>query len=224
MARRGPSGWAGARIAVPTVFVFTTLTLSSRWCTSTSSTSAERLRLNTRLVDVVWLAIYGGVPVLDGRGVRRDNAESGWRRRRRAGSRSSCASCWSCSPSSSSASGSACWWPRAGPTADGRGPLTPLTGRAIGAWLVGLGVAAADAVPRRRARRCGRSAPPACSSACSRASPLLRYGDELAWDEAAAYGYVAFLIVLTAVSLWSLLVTGGLWARRPSRRDVRQGT
>ena len=46
--------------------------------------------------------------------------------------------------------------------------------------------------------------------------------DPLLWETNWVWGLP--LIVLTSVSLWSLLVTGGLWARRPLRRDVRQGT
>ncbi|HEY5699869.1 MAG TPA: hypothetical protein VIT01_20365 [Acidimicrobiales bacterium] len=216
-------GWAGARIALPTVFVFTALTLVVTLIHLDLFHLGSDFALNTRLVTWLWLAIYGGVPVL---------MVVAYARQRRVGLATPPPSGlpvvvrvvlvvlavvllgfgFSLLVAPSWADGG---WPWA---------LTPLTGRAIGAWLIGLGVAAADARALDDAPSLRPLGATGVLFGVLQGVALLRYGDELAWDEAAAYGYVAFLIVLTAVSLWSLLVTGGLWARRPSRRDVRQGT
>ena len=57
-------GWAGARIALPTVFVFTALTLVVTLIHLDLFHLGSDFALNTRLVTWFWLAIYGGVPVL----------------------------------------------------------------------------------------------------------------------------------------------------------------
>ncbi|MET0881702.1 MAG: hypothetical protein ABWZ14_09125 [Acidimicrobiales bacterium] len=216
-------GWAGARIALPTVFVFTALTLVVTLIHLDLFHLGSDFALNTRLVTWFWLAIYGGVPVL---------MVVAYARQRRVGLATPPPSGlpvvvrvvlvvlavvllgfgFSLLVAPSWADGG---WPWA---------LTPLTGRAIGAWLIGLGVAAADARALDDAPSLRPLGATGVLFGVLQGVALLRYGDELAWDEAAAYGYVAFLIVLTSVSLWSLLVTGGLWARRPLRRDVRQET
>jgi len=216
-------GWAGARIALPTVFVFTALTLVVTLIHLDLFHLGSDFALNTRLVTWLWLAIYGGVPVL---------MVVAYARQRRVGL---------ATPPPSGLPvvvrvvlvvlavvllGFGISLLVAPGWADGGWPwaLTPLTGRAIGAWLIGLGVAAADARALDDAPSLRPLGATGVLFGVLQGVALLRYGDELAWDEAAAYGYVAFLTVLTSVSLWSLLVTGGLWARRPLRRDVRQGT
>jgi hypothetical protein len=92
--------------------------------------------------------------------------------------------------------------------ADGRGRGRHAAHRrAIGAWLVGLGVAAAharlldDVVSLRPLAITG------VAFGVLQAVALLRHGDELAWDEPAAYGYVAMLVAVAAVSLWALLAS-----------------
>ena len=100
--------------------------------------------------------------------------------------------------------------------------IVALTSNGYWAVALGLGVAAADARALDHAPSLRPLGATGVLFGVLQGVALLRHGDELAWDEAPAYCYVAFLIVLTSVSLWSLLVTGGLWARRPPRPDVRQ--
>jgi hypothetical protein len=207
--------WAGARIALPTVFVFTALTFVVTLVHLDLFHLDRELALNTRLVTWLWLAVYGGVPVM---------MVVAHGRQRRVG--------MATRPPSGlpvvvrgvlivlaavllgfglSLLMAPTWtddgWPWA---------LTPLTGRAIGAWLVGLGVAAADARALDHAPSLRPLGATGVLFGVLQGVALLRHGDELAWDEAPAYGYVAFLVVLSSVSLWSLLVTGGLWARHSS--------
>jgi hypothetical protein len=100
--------------------------------------------------------------------------------------------------------------------ADGAWPwtLTPLTARAIGAWLVGLGVAAAHARHLDDAPSLRPLGATGALFALFESIALLREGGELDWGGVSAWVYVAVLAALGALSLWSLLVTGGLWARR----------
>ncbi|MET0827122.1 MAG: hypothetical protein ABWZ89_11465, partial [Acidimicrobiales bacterium] len=136
--------WAGARIALPTVFVFTALTFVVTLVHLDLFHLDSDLALNTRLVTWLWLAVYGGVPVL---------MVVAHGRQRRVGLATP-------PPSGLPAVvrgvltvlaavllGFGLSLLVAPNWADGGWPwaLTPLTARAIGAWLVGLGVAAADA-------------------------------------------------------------------------------
>jgi hypothetical protein len=95
-------------------------------------------------------------------------------------------------------------------------PLTPLTGRAIGAWLVGLGTAAAHARlldDRASLRPLGVTG---VVFGVLQVVALARHGDELDWGSMPAAAYLAVLAVLTLVSAWSLLPSR-LRRRRPGR-------
>ena len=84
-------------------------------------------------------------------------------------------------------------------------PLTPLTGRAVGAWLVSLGTAAAHARllgDRASLRPLGITG---VIFGVLQVIALARHGDELDWGSPPAAAYLAFLAVLTVVSAWSLL-------------------
>jgi hypothetical protein len=213
-------GWAGARIALPTVFVFTALTFVVTLVHIDLFHLDSDLAFNTRLVTWLWLAVYGGVPVL--MVVARPP-------KRRVG-----------------CDAAAEWSPGRRPRGADRPRRHPPRLRGQPARGPELGrrrmAVAADAAHRSGDRglagrpRSGGGRCPGLDHAPSlrplgatgvlfgvlQGVALLRHGDELAWDEAPAYCYVAFLIVLTSVSLWSLLVTGGLWARRPPLPEVRQ--
>ena len=195
--------WSGARIAVPAVFVFTTVTLVVTLVHLDRFHLEGDLPLSTRLVTWAWLAVYTVVPVLM-------IAASVTQRRR--------------SPAVPAPNGLpgavravlvglaavllglgvalliAPGW------ADGAWPwsLTPLTGRAVGAWLVGLGTAAAHARlldDRASLRPLGITG---VTFAVLQVIALARHGDELDWGSAPAAGYLTVLAVLAIVSGWSL--------------------
>ena len=56
--------WSGARIAIPAVFVFTTVTLAVTLVHLDRFHLGADLPLTTRAVTWAWLAVYGVVPVL----------------------------------------------------------------------------------------------------------------------------------------------------------------
>jgi len=205
-------GWSRARLAVWTVLVFTTLTLV------VTLLHLDKFHLggdhpgSARAVTVGWLAVYAVVPVvmvvllvLQTRQVRIAGALSPTARER--------------PPAPLRALlvllavvllglGTALLlapveavelWPW---------PLTELTGRAVGAWLVGLGWAAAhsrliDDLPSIRPLGLTGAA-----FVALQAVALVRYGDALTWSGLPAVGYVAVLAAIGVVAAWILVATG----------------
>ena len=87
-------------------------------------------------------------------------------------------------------------------------PLTPLTARAIGAWLVGLGWASAHARlvdDRESVRPVGLTG---AAFVVLEAVALLRYGDVVDWSGWQAAAYVAGLAWIAVVSAWILALRG----------------
>jgi hypothetical protein len=195
--------WARARIAVPAVFVFTSLTLV------VSLVHLHKLHLHNvppsaLVVASVWLAIYALVPVL---------MAIGWIVQHQQPS--------SVPPRSGLpvpirvtllvlaglllGAGLAMlvalgWAHRAWPWT-----LTPITRGAVGAWLIGLGVAAGHAWlidDKPSLRPLGLTG---VAFGLLQAVALARYGTELDWTSTSADAYVAILIALTGVSGWALL-------------------
>jgi hypothetical protein len=77
--------------------------------------------------------------------------------------------------------------------------LTPLTGRAVGAWLVGLGVSAAQTVVEADARRARPVAVGAIVLPMLAAVALLRYGSAVAWGTAGS------IVLLASLATWSAI-------------------
>ena len=84
-------------------------------------------------------------------------------------------------------------------------PLTPLTGRAIGAWNVGLGIAAGHAWLVDDAPSLVPVGVTGALFGVLQTVALLRHGDELDWSSPAAVGYVVGLAAVTVVGAWLLL-------------------
>lgn len=195
--------WSSARVAVPAVFVFTTITLVVTLVHLRLFHLGGNFPPNTRAVTWAWLAIYVLVPVVLAAGWLAQRATStvvappaGLPTLVRAvliglaivllglGAALLIAPTWADAA-----------WPWA---------LTPLTGRAIGAWLVGLGTAAAHARiidDRASLRPLGLTG---VVFGVLQAIALARHGNQLDWTGAPAAGYVLVLVTLTAVSAWLL--------------------
>ncbi|MFI7495409.1 hypothetical protein ACH9D2_11945 [Kocuria sp. M4R2S49] len=88
-------------------------------------------------------------------------------------------------------------------------PLTALTARAVGAWLVGLGWAAAYARSRGDARTVRPLGLSALAFALLQAIALLRYGDALVWAGAPAIGFAAVLLAIGVAGGWILALRPG---------------
>lgn len=85
----------------------------------------------------------------------------------------------------------------------GRDPQA-LTGRAIGAWLLGLGTAAADASLLGHLAAIRPLAVTGVAFGVLQAIALARQADELSRDTPFTVAYVATIATLTAVSAWAL--------------------
>lgn len=79
--------------------------------------------------------------------------------------------------------------------------LTPLTARAIGAWLIGLGVASGHAAREADAERVRPLTAASIVFVALQAIALLRYGDEVEWASISAVAYLAVLGVIAAIGL-----------------------
>lgn len=182
--------WVNARLALFTVWCFTAVTLVA--------TLAHRDRFHFDADGVVaqwwawtWMALYAVVPVwlgvllvaqrnLDGRDPARSAPLSpvvvallgivgalalvvG--------------TLLQCVPTRVSA-----WWPW---------PLTPLTGRAVGAWVLALGVVGVGCAVERDLRRLRPVLPAALAFGGLQLLVLVRFSDDVRWDEPATWVYAA---------------------------------
>jgi hypothetical protein len=85
-------------------------------------------------------------------------------------------------------------------------PLTPLTARAVGAWLFAIGVAAVHGLIERDAERLSVGALGYVFFGMLQLVALARYGGELRWGSPTAWGYVAFIVTALAMGAAGLLL------------------
>ncbi|MFP3915183.1 MAG: hypothetical protein ACLFWM_09930 [Actinomycetota bacterium] len=185
--------WANARIAVPTVLVFTALTLGVTLLHLENFHLGASFGAATRAVTWGWIAIYATVPVVmaslwlvqawrPGGDPERVAALPSWVRVLVAAQAlllGAMGLALLVSPTSA-----ADWWPW---------PLTALTGRAIGAWVVSLGVAAAHALVENCARRLRPAALGYVAFSLLQAWALARYPGDFAWSSGPGIVYLGFL-------------------------------
>ena len=92
----------------------------------------------------------------------------------------------------------ATWWPW---------PLSELTARAIGAWLVGLGWAAAQGQLSGDLRTVRPVALTSVAFVILQALALPRYGDALSWPSAPAIGFITVLLAIGVAGGWALALS-----------------
>jgi hypothetical protein len=80
--------------------------------------------------------------------------------------------------------------------------LTPLTGRAVGAWCLPLGLAAALAVRERDAWRLRAAAVTYVVLGVLHATVLVRFRDDIAWDRWGTWAYLAVLASMVVAGTW----------------------
>lgn len=215
------TGWGRARLTVWTVLVFTTLTFVVTLVHLDKFHLGAEQPTSARLVTWGWLAIYAGVPVamvvallLQSRVAAEPHEQV--RRPLPAALR------WLLAGLGAVllVSGVALlvdpeWAARAWSW-----PLTPLTGRAVGAWLVGLGWAATHA---RLVDDAGQVRPLGLTGTTFVVLELValaRHGDALDWSGWQAAAYVAGMAWIGLVSAWILLLrTDGTVTSSPEPRS-----
>ncbi len=198
--------WAVARVAVPAVFLFTTLTLVVTLVHLGNFHLGAEHAAVTQVVTWAWIAVYALVPLL---------MLLAWWWQHRSGARVpppaglpvAVRAVLAVLAVALVALGVALlvapgWADAAWPW-----PLTPLTGRAVGAWNVGLGVAAGHAWLVDDPGSLGPVGVTGVLFGLFQGIALLRYGDELAWGSVASVGYVAALLGVTAVGAWLLVAS-----------------
>ncbi len=203
--------WSSARLAVWPVFVFTTLTLGA------TLLHLDRFHLSSGTVPTAqiaswaWLAIYATVPVA--------MLVIGWMQiRSRPPAPKPATAGRPVLPSALrllmvAIAGvllvygvallavpvtAATWWPW---------PLSELTARAIGAWLVGLGWAAAQGQANGDLHTVRPVALTSLAFVILQALALLRYGGALAWPSAPAIGFVTVLLAIGVAGGWALALS-----------------
>jgi hypothetical protein len=92
--------------------------------------------------------------------------------------------------------------------------LTPLTARAVGAWLIGLGIASAHAAREADAVRVQPLTAASIALVVLQAIALIRYGDEMDWASVGGIVYLAVLAVIAATGL-----ANRPWRHRPDAAD-----
>ena len=195
--------WAKARVAVPAIWLFTTLTLVA------TLLHFDRFHFSSPIASALgaawfWLAIYASVPVA--------MLLIGWLQLR--------------APGGDPPRGSpAPLWMRIAVLAQGIGmlgfgmglfllpsavgplwpwTLTTLTARAVGAWLIGIGFAAIHANRENDFSRIQPLAGGYMAFAILELVALARYAGNVNWNAPAAWVYLAFLLSILPVGLFSL--------------------
>jgi hypothetical protein len=87
--------------------------------------------------------------------------------------------------------------------------LTPLTARAVGAWCLPLGLAAALAVRERDAWRLRAAAVTYVVLGVLHATVLVRFHDDIAWDRSGTWAYLAVLASMVVVGAWGWVLGRG---------------
>ncbi len=207
--------WTQARIAVPAVLMFTTLTLVATFLHLDRFHLGHGFDVATQVVTWGWISVYALVPVLMsillvfqrravGVEVPRRNSLPRWLRVvlvLHAVVMLSLGSSLFLAPGSTLA-----WWPWM---------LTPLTARAIGAWLLGLGLAAAHAVAANDWGRVAVATHSYGLLGVLEVVALMRYPNTVDWGRPATWMYLLFLVSFLLVGVY-----GWITAMRTAHRST----
>jgi hypothetical protein len=199
--------WARARVAVPAVLSFTTLTLIASLI-HLDKFHLSRPQFETVAATWIWLAVYGLVPIIMSLLLVQQLRVPGGDPPGTRPMAPAAALGLMAAGSAMAVLGVALFvapevtkgiWPWT---------LTPLTARAVGAWLIGLGIATAHA---GREADWGRVRPGAMGLAVFGALQLValaRYAATPQWGTPSAWVYLLAVIAALAIGLY------GLWAAR----------
>ena len=190
------AAWSNARIAVPAVLVFTVLTLVATLLHLDKFHFGGSSTAETQILTWAWIAIYVLVPLLmlialrvqariPGQDPPRSAALPGW-----------IYGVLAVQAVGLFAFGVALFAAPAQTAPLWPWKLTPLLAQATGAWLIGLGVAAAHALLERDARRFRPAAVGSVLLAVLQATALARYPHLFAWRSPAGVGYLIFLATM----------------------------
>lgn len=203
--------WANARVAVPTVFLFTVLTFGVTVLHMDRFHLGPDFEAGTRAVTYAWIVIYAAVPVAMALLWWLQSRQPGGDPPRRAplpgplrlvvGAQGMVFAV--AGTALLAAPEAASWWPW---------DLTALTGRAIGAWLVSFGLAAFHSLAENCLMRLRPAVWAYVALGSLQAWALARFPADFAWG---SVGGIAYLVMLGSVLVAGV---GGVVAiRRVSR-------
>ncbi len=187
--------WSGARLAMPTVLFFTTITLVL------SLIHLDKFHTDS-LFGIAWLVVYACFPVSmtailflqvrnAGGDVPRRSALPGWVRLTLAAQAAVLfvlGAMLYVAPVDA-----ASLWPW---------PLTPLTGRAVGAWLLGTGFIAAHVAIENARERVDIAMLSYAAFGVLQLVAVARYWDTPDWSALGAVAYLGFLATMVALGLY----------------------
>jgi hypothetical protein len=203
--------WANARIAVPSVFVFTSLTLVATLVHLDLFHLDWSIDLSTRLVTWAWIAIYVSVPVFLVVLFVGQVRMSGDDPPRALSIPKSMSLVLFVHAILLPALGAYLFVAPANAMSLWPWPLTPLTARAVGAWVFSLGVAAAHALWENDLRKVRAAAVGYAAIGVLQGIALARFPDTVAWGEPQATVYVVVLASMFGVGI------SALWLARDRR-------
>ena len=205
--------WSGARLAMPTVLFFTTITLIL------SLIHIDKFHTDS-LFGIAWLVVYACFPIAmgailflqlraGGGDVPRRSALPGWVR-------------WALVVQAVIliALGAALYAAPVGAASLWPWPLTPLTGRAIGAWLLGTGVIAAHAAIENARERVDIAMLSYAAFGLLQLVAVARYASTPEWSTLGAVAYLGFLAAMAALGLYGWF-TRGVGAQSSSASATR---
>ncbi len=193
--------WPEGRISVPAVMVFTTLTLVATLLHLPLFHLGADQAAQTRAVAWGWLVVYAVVPVVMLALLVRQR-RTGAHNRARTGRLPAWVRALLVVLAALLGAGGAALWLAPGSAGWWGWELTPLTAHAVGAWLIGLAVAAVHARVEDDVVRVRPLGATALVFVALHALALARYGQEVAWATPGAVGYVVVLACLLLLGLW----------------------
>ena len=194
--------WSGARLAMPTVLFFTTITLVL------SLVHIDKFHTDS-VFGIAWLVVYAAFPIsmatililqarASGGDVPRRSSLPTWMRlvlAVQAVILFALGAYLYAAPVDA-----ASLWPW---------PLTPLTGRAVGAWLLGTGFIAAHVAIENARERVDIASLSYAAFGVLQLVALARYWDTPEWSALGAVVYLGFLATITGVGLYGWLTRAG---------------
>ena len=196
--------WANSRVAVPAVFIFTMLTLVATLIHLDLFHLGSSFAAITQIGTWTWIAVYVSVPILLAALWAIQLRLPGGDPPRRAPMSGGVRLAIYLLAAGMLAVGMALFFAPLGAGVLWPWELTPLTGRAVGAWLIGLGVAAAHMAWERDWRRVLPGSATFAVFGALELVVLLRFPGEVDWSGSQAWIYLLFLLSMLAVGLWGL--------------------
>jgi hypothetical protein len=220
-ASRQPS-WVRARIALPAVLVFTTLTLVTTLLHLDRFHLGNGFPATTQVVTWLWIAVYALVPVLISILLVRQLWAAGVDEPRRNPLPLWLRAVLGLHAVVLLAVGFALFVAPSATMSLWPWMLTPLTARAIGAWLLSLGLAAAHANAENDWERVGVATHTYVVLGILEFVALMRYPSSVDWAQPAAAIYVLFLASVLLVGIYGWVTTRRIAHRSTVGLDNRR--